>query len=262
MANEHFEKQNMERVAIDIVAFLEKWGLWKSVQILTNCKCYSFDEYGSLEISEELHPEGYTKGLCYCGCDGQCEWKDFSNPERLLDMTFEGPLSLLLRHGEYEVDIEDVSEQARDFLLTAHKLEEVEDEIEEDMKYEYQWLDPDEFDSYEEWEQITEYCEGTFDVTEEDIIRPISKADENELSNLEFSSKEEYEDFLSKLFATKESKVRDYHQDEIEDYFYSTLFFDDGHIANHIINEFREIFERYGLWYELGFSWTLTTYRC
>lgn len=28
MTNVHFEKQNMESVAHDIIAFLKKWGLW------------------------------------------------------------------------------------------------------------------------------------------------------------------------------------------------------------------------------------------
>lgn len=261
MANSNFEKQNMERVAQDIIAFLKKWGLWDSTQIFTNGKCFGFDEYGSLVIREELHPEEYTRGICYSDCNGQCGWKDYSNPERLLDMTFEGSLSLLLRHGEYEIDIEDVSDEGREFLLADYKADEIETGVDEYMNREFQWVDPDEVDSYEEWERITEYCEGHFDVTEEEI-RPAFKSDRNELGNFEFSSREEYEDFLSKLYAVKESKVREYLADEIEDeFYYSDTFFDDGYIANHLINEFNEIFERYGLWYELGFSWTLTTYR-
>ena len=81
------------------------------------------------------------------------------------------------------------------------------------------------------------------DVTEEDIIRPMYKSDKNELSNLEFSSREEYEDFISKLYATKECKVKEYLEDEAyDDYYYSDLFFDDGKIANRLVNEFIKIF--------------------
>lgn len=261
MTNVHFEKHNMESVAHDIIAFLKKWGLWNSVQIFSGGKCYSFDETGSLKIREELHPEGYTRGICHNDICGQCEWRDYSNPERLLDMTFEGSLSLLLRHGEYEVNLEDVSVQGREFLLEDYRVDTVEVDTDEYMSREYIWIDPDEVVSYEDWENITEYCEGTFDVTEEDIIRPMYKSDKNELSNLEFSSREEYEDFISKLYAAKESKVREYLEDNLDDdYYYSDIFFDDGYIANHLINEFIKIFESHGLWYELGFSWTLTTY--
>lgn len=257
-----FEKKNLERVALDIIVFLEKWGLWRGVQILTNGKCYSFDENGELMIHEEIHPEGYTKGLGQFGCEGRFEWKDYSNPERLLDMTFEGPLSLLLRHGEYEVSLEDMSQEARDIIFADHKPDDVEEEIDELMNREYQWIDPDEFDSYVEWEQLTDYCEGEFDIYEEDIIRPGFKSDKKESDNLEFSSREEYEDFLAKLYTARESKVRDYlTEDADDDCYYSDTFYDDGHIADSITNEFREILEKYGLWYDLGFSWTLTTYR-
>ena len=36
----------------------------------------------------------------------------------------------------------------------------------------------------------------------------------------------------------------------------------DGHeIADRVWREFDEIFERYGLWYEFGYSWNLSAYR-
>lgn len=38
-------------------------------------------------------------------------------------------------------------------------------------------------------------------------------------------------------------------------------YFDEGKIAGHIISEFDELLKKYGLRYELGFSWSLTAYK-
>lgn len=153
-----------ERLAMDIVAFLKKWGMWQDVQIFTGGKCYT-DEWGKLDISIEEHPEQYLSGLCIYDSNGKAIWEDFSNPERLLDMTFEGSFSLLLRHHEYEVKIKDVSEPVKNIICN----------------------------------------ESEFD---------------------------------------------------------SEVFYDNnGKIANMIINEFNDLLEEYGLWYDLCFSWSLTTYR-
>jgi len=260
------EKEQLRKLTQDIIAFLRKWGLWMGTQIFVDGQCYCFDDEGDLQVRQEPHPESYTTGLCHLGSEGQCEWKDYSNPERLLDMTFEGPLSLLLRHGEYEVSLEDVSEEVRAFIVAGRDIcetrESAKKEIDSLVSGEYLWLDPDEFDSYEEWEYVTDYCEGDLDVTQEDIIRPNLSSDANELTNIEFSSRDEYDDFLGKLFCIKEAKARAYLEDDVdEDCFCSDMFYDDGDIANHIINEFIQMFEGYGFWYELGFSWSLTTYR-
>lgn len=41
----------------------------------------------------------------------------------------------------------------------------------------------------------------------------------------------------------------------------SEVFFDDGRIASMIIEEFNDLLGKYGLWYDVCFSWSLTTYR-
>ena len=83
------------------------------------------------------------------------------------------------------------------------------------------------------------------------------------INPLEISSREEYEDFLEKCEVTRELKIWEY----FEDYVYKAhadddvMFFDDGKIAGMVLNEFDELLAKYGLWYELGFSWSLTAYR-
>ena len=182
MAIEHiFNKEiDSQKLAMEIVEFLRKWGMWKDVQIFTGGKCYTDSKNGELKIRDEVHPEKYTTGLlAYEDCNGEALHveKDFSNPERLLDMTFEGPLYLLLRHHEYEVSVEDVSEEAKHIILPEKYMDEVDDL----------------YDGEEEFEE--------------------------------------------------------------------ELFFDGGRIANQIFHEFDELLEKYGLRYELCFSWGLTTYR-
>ena len=61
----------------------------------------------------------------------------------------------------------------------------------------------------------------------------------------------------------RELMIADYLEDDIcdEPDTSSETFFDDGRIAGMIIEEFTGLLEKYGLWYDLGFSWSLTTYR-
>ena len=250
-----FNKEtDSEMLAMDIVTFLQKWGMWQDVQIFTGGKCYT-DDRGKVAIRNEKHPEKYLVGPIERVCNGGIIWKEFSNPERLLDMTFEGPLSLLLRHHEYEVDTGKVSEEVRRILLpeTSEVADEVTDYVSTLLDGQIGW-DPTEYDSYEEWLELNDFDDmEDISVTNNDIgINP-----------LEISSREEYEDFLEKCEVTRELKIWEY----FEDYVYKApadddvMFFDDGKIAGMVLNEFDELLAKYGLWYELGFSWSLTAYR-
>ena len=100
MGDRHvFNKEtDSEMLAMDIVEFLRKWGMWQDVQIFTGGKCYT-DNDGELVVRDERHPEKYLEGISHYDCNGNAVWKDLSNPERFLDMTFEGALSLLFITG-------------------------------------------------------------------------------------------------------------------------------------------------------------------
>lgn len=247
------KESDSEKVALDIVRFLKKWGLWHDVQIFTGGKCYSDGVDAKLQIRDEECPEKYTSGFSGTSdCAGETEYIDFSNSERLLDMTFEGPLSLLLRYHEYEVCVGDVSEEVKHILIpeTYEFQDEVSELMDECLEGKIGW-DPMEYNSYEEWLELNQYCDMDEFNAESDNIR------------MEFSSREEYEDFILRSASVREEKIREFFEDEIcdcSDYSHE-MFFDNGKIANQIINEFDELLERYGLWYDLGFSWSLTTYR-
>ena len=243
-----------EMLAMDIVAFLRKWGMWQDVQIFTGGKCYT-DDQGKVAIRNEKHPEKYLEGISHYDCNGHTVWKDLSNPERFLDMTFEGPLSLLLRHHEYEVKIGDVSDEVRRIIVpkTNKCIEDAVDLATEYLEGKYSW-DPAEFDSFEEWLELNQYCDmDLFDYKQNYL----------DGREIEFSSKEEYEDFLMRQAVEIEDVVYEHFEDEIcdEAEWDSEIFYDNNRIASMIIEEFDNLLKKYGLWYDLCFSWSLTTYR-
>ena len=243
-----------EMLAMDIVAFLQKWGMWQDVQIFAGGKCYTDDD-GELVIRDETHPEKYLEGISNYDCNGNTVWKDLSNPERFLDMTFEGPLSLLLRHHEYEVKIGDVSDEVRRIIVpkTNKCIEDAVDLATEYLEGKYSW-DPAEFDSFEEWLELNQYCDmDLFDYKQNYL----------DGREIEFSSKEEYEDFLMRQAVEIEDVVYEHFEDGIcdEAEWDSEIFYDNNRIASMIIEEFDNLLKKYGLWYDLCFSWSLTTYR-
>jgi hypothetical protein len=253
-----FDKENdSEKLALDIVEFLRKWGMWIDIQIFTGGKCY-LDDNGELKIRNENHPEKYLRGQSGNDCNGDTTWEDFSNPERLLDMTFEGPLSLLLRHHEYEVRIHDVSDEVKHIIVP-----EACEMSDEDFEIMCEYLngkkgwDPAEYDSYEEWLELNQFCD-----MDEFNVNYRAEA----TSKIDFSSREEYEDFLMRTASERQARILEHFDDEICESTYSAkfdeeTFFDNGEIADMILEEFNKLLEKYGLWYELGFAWSLTTYR-
>ena len=255
MSNKHiFNKEiDSEMLAMDIVAFLQKWGMWQDVQIFTGGKCYT-DEKGELVIRNEKHPEKYLEGISHYDCNDHAVWKDLSNSERLLDMTFEGPLSLLLRHHEYEVKIGDVSDEVKHIIVpeTDKGFDEFTNLVDEYLEGKYSW-DPAEFDSFEEWLELNQYCDM-------DLFDYKDYLDGREI---EFSSREEYEDFLMRQAVEREYVAYEYFEDEKGDEvdWGSETFYDNNRIASMIIEEFNNLLEKYGLWYDLCFSWSLTAYR-
>ena len=115
---------NYSKLAADIISYCKKWGMWKDTSIFTGGKCYTYDEgsvaMGLTEVREEAcgnaDVEKRTSGYVGQDCEGNPIMESYSNPEHLLDMTFEGPLYMLLNNMEYEVDLADVSDEAIAYL--------------------------------------------------------------------------------------------------------------------------------------------------
>lgn len=255
-----FNKEtDSEKLAMDIVKFLKKWGMWQDVQIFTGGKCYK-DENGELEMRNEVHPETYLTGSIGIGCDGEIMWKEYSNPERLLDMTFEGPFYRLLQYGEYNVNLKNVSEEVKKMLV--HEDDGYQFEIiclvdefmgDEFMEADESW-DPVEYDSYEEWLELNNY---------DDMSDLFLNAGDIKNIPSDFTSRKEYENFLIKVSAAYEKKAWDYFEKNIYEQMNEedSSFYGGGKIVGYIHEEFNDLLEKYGLRYEPGFSWSLTTYR-
>ena len=260
MGNNHFfnKETDSEKLAMEIVAYLRKWGMWQDVQIFTGGKCYT-DENGELVIRDEEHPEKYTRGInCYNDCNSDAVFEDYSNPERLLDMTFEGPLHQLIRYGEYEVKLKDVSNEIRHILLNKAYVFLDEADALMDEYIQADCLKISENHSNEEWLELNEYS---------DLDSYVAANSTYGDKKNEFSSREEYEVFLMCQACEREELIEKYYTDEIcddseWDYLWKNeSFFDGGSIANMVIEEFNNLLKKYGLWYERCFSWSLTTYR-
>lgn len=88
---------------------------------------------------QHTHPEKFLTGFDGRGCDGEIIYKEYSNPERLLDMIFEGPFICLV------------------------------DEFMEGNEF---W-DPVEYDSYEEWLELNDYDDMSDLILSADDIKNI-----------------------------------------------------------------------------------------
>ena len=259
MMKKTMSPEQSENLAYDIILYLQKWGMWRDISIYTGGKRYTdcdvsdgdgFRGLTGVKVSDAPNPEEYTTGYIegYEGKEGK--WISFSNPEHLLDMTFEGAFYLLLNFLEYSVETDDLSEEAKkyivyhdeDFLCDAYDYLNIRDG----------W-DPMEFDSYDEYLELNEYSEPEYD----------DRVFNNEPR--EFSTAEEYNEYLEKTTASKEESllkwVYDKNFDSIfKQHTYYEEYSNNGEIADHILSEFDKILEKHGLWYENGFRWTLTAY--
>ena len=249
-----------EQLAMDIISFCKKWGLWKEVQIFTGGKCYTdingIDpmEYTKIEenvyVRSEQDPDSYLSGYIEINSfhiddagEHTCEYEKrcFSNPEHLLDMTFEGPLYELLNYGELNVWLEDLSDEARKYLLR-EKMK-WDDGAAEFIDHYCGW-DPVEYDSYEDYLELEDPPEFDYEIFH--------------CSMADFESAEEFQEYLFKAAYSREVVLEEYYiEEEMEN---AGRYSDHEEAAAYVNNQFHEIFTRYGLWFEMGYKWTLTAY--
>ena len=276
----------MEKMVIELIKFLQKWGLWQDVTILADDKAYfpacnNEDVYCGLpniKITVCENPEDYTTGITdEIDCYGNCHpvWKSFANPEHILDMVYEGPLYMVLSHSTYEgVKKSDISLDAWDYIF-AHT------EILEDYMYEkYELVSPEELLAqiledkldnpdytlwdplvFDTWEEYQEFVNGEAYETGEENLTPTYQrygTYEEYLADMEISeslSIEDIQPIWEQLISdAKKEFIRECAADE------SGIISIPG-IAGYIKSEFDKIFDRYGLWYDFGFAWSLTCYR-
>lgn len=107
-------KQNFETLALEVIRFLQKWGMWSDVRIFVNGNMYKavdkkenvYKGLPYVEFTENINPDNYTTGYVFCDYDEEHYTADcFTNPEHIFDMTYEGPLYMLFNH-DYEFSLE------------------------------------------------------------------------------------------------------------------------------------------------------------
>lgn len=277
------DSSKTQSLVFDLIRFLQKWGLWEDTTILENGKRYSYSAertccYGSLnyvEFEENVNPEDYTRGITEeRDCLGNPVWRSFSNPEHILDMVYEGPLYMLLSYGTYETRKSEISEEGWDYIFRSTDI--LDDYLYE--KYEcydasdllakiledkldnpdYTVWDPLVFDT---WEEYQEFVNGeAYETGEEDITPAYQRYGtyEEYLADMEISESLSIEDITpvweQMVLAAKKEFIRECTLNK-------TGIISIPEIVGDIKTEFDNIFDRYGLWYDFGFSWSLTCYR-
>lgn len=250
---------NLEELALEIINFLQKWGMWKDTIILTNGNKYSkIDEKNStysnlsfVKFERNVDPEEYTTGLCNDG-----DWKSLANPEHIFDMVFEGPLRMLLYYDEYEVFKSEISEMAWDYIFrhTDVLSEYMYDKYEIGNEKEFlDWIienkfenpdfskwDPLTFDSWDEYQDFCNYDaeELTPNYMRYDTYEEYLKDMESYMTISVEEIMPQWEQFLEKV--KREFLVECSHTGK------EIVSFTE--IVDHVRNEFDEIFSRYGLY--------------
>lgn len=260
------------RLSYEIIRFLQKWGLWQDVIILTKGKMYSPDSAESVagkkeagvKCEEGVVHERYTTGTL----NGRS--LSFSNPEHLLDMVFEGGLQNVLRYNVYEACPQRIGREAWEVifketdLLKNYLIDRYDLAFPADLKYRLecqkdilnndpelsQW-DPLVFDT---WEEYLDFSGG-----EEEGLK---KGTELFDTYADYVRAREDGDLIDKVSDEEIRSAWEHLVDKAKTYFMTQVSeISLPEMSGVIKNEFDAIFDRYSLWYEFGFSWTLTCYR-
>lgn len=275
--NQSIPQINLEQLVEDMIRFLQKWGLWRDVGIFTMGNGYFYSEdsdksfrgLSHVEVVRGVDPERRMEGLTERRCDGTVAWKSFANPEHIFDMTFEGALYTLLNYDSYETRKSDISGEGweeifektdilKEFLYEQYDCADV-SEFQQQLyeeKFEnpdYSEWDPLVFDTWEEYQELIGYEEPglpenykRFD-TYEEYLEEKQLADSNAM--------EEAESLWERMVAdAKLAFMSDCGADGQRILALNELY-------GEIKNGFDALFERYDLWYDLCFSWSLTCYR-
>ncbi|MBR1478057.1 MAG: hypothetical protein IJ608_08885 [Lachnospiraceae bacterium] len=275
--------EDTEKLVQELIVFLQKWGLWEGTTILANKNRYAYSsdvgktyqDLTNVEYEENVEPETYTTGITeQTDCNGKPVCRSFSNPEHILDMVYEGALYMLLAHGTYETEKSEISKEAWEYIFANTNIL---------MDYMYEKYDcinasdllkkilNDKFDNpeftawdplvFDTWEEYQEFADGEAYITGEEELTPAYQrygTYEEYLADMEISESLKVED----IEPVWEQMVRDAKREFIKDC--STTqneIISLPELAGYIQSEFDKIFNRYELWYDFGFSWSLTCYR-
>ena len=277
-------RKELNRMALEVISFLKKWGLWRDTMILAAGNRYSYSSHeedmhkgmANVSYEENVDPEVYTRGLTNApGGNADLIWRSLGNPEHIFDMVYEGPLHMLLQYDTYEPDLSGISEDAWKYIFSNTDL------IPDHILGEYEVADPYELGEHM-WEELFDDPDRSywdplvFDTWEEYL--DMYGGDDGEKTPA-YTNIDTYEEYRYLLEGGSELFIKE-HQNEIRTRwekmeeeamkYYMNAPADDGEIygylqgkvKEHIMTRFNEIFETFGLWYDLDYSWSLSCYYC
>ena len=277
------DNSKTQSLVSDLIRFLQKWGLWHDTMVLANGNRYSYsaertsvyEDLNYTEVEHNVNPEDYMRGITEeRDCLGNPVWRSFSNPEHILDMVYEGPLYMLLTHDTYETRKSEISEEAweyifehtdilDDFLYEKYECRDASDLLTKILEDKFDNPDHTAWDPlvFDTWEEYQEFVNGEAYETGEENLTPTYQrygTYEEYLDDMEISESLSVEDvepiWKQMALGAKREFIRECALDE-------TVIILIPEIVGHIKTEFDKIFDRYGLWYDFGFSWSLTCYK-
>lgn len=265
--------ETKEQLVYEVLSFMQKWGLWRDSSIIANNTAWihtydnsvKYRDLPGVEIVTPVFAEEGTEESAEYGI--VTEWNLYANPEQIFDMTFEGPLYELLNCGEYSVSACDITDgSAWDEIAANTNIIETQlmeyigvydawdlqeqllfnpDELKE-MGY-IVW-DSSDFDSWEDFQ----YFSGE---TEEGIYLEPNLAEVSDEWQ-EFIHQVTDLESVNRAWDTFIEQAKVLYREEM----YDTIS-DRGKLANLVSKAFDKIFDKYGLYWVPGFSWSLTCYR-
>ena len=271
--------EDKEKMALEMIGFLKKWGMWECVSIATNrCGYSSSDDHGKtykgiagVEYEEGIEPGTWMEKYPVYTDDGECEWRSCSNPEQIFDMVYSGPLYMLLNFGDYEARKVKVTPEAWEYIFEHIQFPGIFDEFLEE-KYgcidaeglleliisdkldnpEYSHWDPLEFDT---WEEYQELIGGEDSQLPLDYLRYDTYADFlREKADAENLTLEDVIPVWDKMLKAARLEFMNDCGKDGEDLIYLS------EMAGYLKDEFDSIFERFGLWYDFCGAGSLSCY--
>ena len=240
---------NIDEMLVEMIEYLEKWGLWYDMKILANGNSYGPGD-PLYDVEYDVDPDDYI---------GVIE-SDEPRSKHLFDMVYEGPLLEWFSYG-YMIfgseNLEIMHDDAWEYITRHSTVVEKyisdcgSDEFMIDMltsqsisAKDYSMWDPMEFESFELYQNYYEdNGEGI----------PVYTL---------FDSYKDFHDFLyGKAENIRQSPelfemASKYIKKELSSYTDGLKL--DGDVARHIKEGFDAIFEKYGLWYDLVYNGMIT----
>lgn len=274
---------NYENLAVELIVFLKKWGLWQDMAIFTNGEMFATssnreDSYNGIThvlYKENVDPTEYTRDFVdrdYCDAT-RSQWVEFANPEHIFDVVYEGPLYDLLNYEEYIVRCKDVEKEAWDYIFAntsvlvdimydRYGMAYAEDYFEAVQALRFGETGREEIENCQQplWDPLV------FDTWEEYL----EMGGDEESSPLHefYDAYSEYlgdaENFgmidINAVECAWEEMVAEAKREFIDD-------IDDKEklcipeISGYLREEFMALFDKYNLWFDFGFKWSLSCYR-